>query len=262
MKIYHSYWEGGWRSMDVDTYNMHKLSVLAALKSHGNIHLITTPKGKEYLGDLPYTSIELFEENINNDYWRIWAISKLYAYKQIIKKNEPFLHIDYDVFLFKKLPQEILKGETIFQNKEGEHCIRGSYDYDNFVKKCKYKPLFDEKVMFAYNAGVFGGNDMNILKFCVDNIFDLIFHKDNETFFKTDSLDITWAYSVLTEQMYLAMCLEHLDVKPTLLFPNDDFDKISKELGYTHLMGKKSKKQIGQQILKKIEKLSNVSIAI
>jgi hypothetical protein len=258
MKIYHSYWEGGYRSMDSHTYNMHKLSVLTALKNYGNIHLITTRKGKEYLGDLPYTSIEFFEENINTDYWRIWAISKLYAYKQIIKKNEPFLHIDYDVFLFKKLPERILKAGTIFQNLEGEHCINGSYDYDNFVNKCKYKPFFDKNVMFAYNVGVFGGNDTETLKFCVDNIFDLIFHKDNVKFFTTDSLNISWAYSVLTEQMYLAMCLEHLGVKPTLLFPNDNFDEISKEIGYTHLMGRKNETEVIEKVIQKINKLENI----
>jgi hypothetical protein len=253
MKIYHSFWEGGYRVMDHHLYNMHKLSVLTALKNYGNIHLITTKTGKEFLKDLPYTSIEFFEDNINTDYWRIWAISKLYAYRQIIRKNEPFLHIDYDVFLFKKLPENILSGGTIFQNKEGEHCIRGSYDYDNFVNKCKYKPLFSKDVMFAYNVGVFGGNNIDVLKFAVDNIFDLIFHEDNKDFFLKDSLNISWAYSVLTEQLYLAMCLDHLGVKPSLIFPNDDFDRISKELGYTHLMGRKNEKEVTEKVVKKIE---------
>jgi hypothetical protein len=258
MKIYHSFWEGGYRNLDEYTYNMHKLSVLTALKNYGNIHLITTPKGMEYLGDLPYTSIEVFEENINSDYWRIWAISKLYAYKQIIKKGEPFLHIDYDVFLFKKFSNKILGGGTIFQNLEDERCINGSYEYPDFVKKCKYKPLFDKKVMFAYNVGVFGGNDLETLKFCVDNTFDLIFHKDNRKFFTTDSLKISWAYSVLTEQMYLAMCLKHLGVKPTLLFPNGDFDVVSKEIGYTHLMGKKNESGVYEKIIKKIQQYEDI----
>ena len=51
MKIYHSYWEYGWNSFDERLYNMHRLSVLCALKNYGNITLITTEKGKKILGD-------------------------------------------------------------------------------------------------------------------------------------------------------------------------------------------------------------------
>lgn len=87
MKIYHSFWDKGYTNIDHKLYLMHKLSVLSTLESHGNIHLITTENGKKFLGGLPYTSIEIFEDEIDEKYKRVWAISKLCAYKQILKKK-------------------------------------------------------------------------------------------------------------------------------------------------------------------------------
>lgn len=57
MKIYHSFWDYGYRELTNDLYNMHKLSALLALENYDNIHLITTEKGKEFLEGIPYTSV-------------------------------------------------------------------------------------------------------------------------------------------------------------------------------------------------------------
>lgn len=123
MKIYHSFWDLGYKNLDSNLYAMHKLSVLTALKNYGNITLITTPKGKEFLKDIPYTNIELFEEEIPSNFSRVWTMSKLFAFKQIANKNEPFLHIDYDVFLFKKLPEYFINGQIVCQNIEDQNWL-------------------------------------------------------------------------------------------------------------------------------------------
>jgi hypothetical protein len=258
MKMYHSFWEKGYRNIDENLYNMHKLSVLAALKSHGNIHLITTEWGKNFLGNLPYTSIELFEENINPDYSRVWAISKLYAYKQIIKKGEPFLHIDYDVFLFKTLPIRIINGGIICQQLEGEELISNTYYLHDFENHCKNKYLYNPVVRHAYNTGIFGGNDLKSISFYLNQAFKLLFDKENEYYWLHLNSATYLTYTLVIEQYWLSQCLFYLNLTPTLIFDTYMTEDIAKELGYTHLMAAKNDIYIQDKIKNKIRQYENI----
>ena len=259
MKIYHSFWDKGYRNIDENLYNMHKLSVLTALKSHGNIHLITTSRGWQFLGDLPYTSIQLFDSEIPEKYNRIWGISKLYAYKQINKKNEPFLHIDYDVFLFKTLPDEILNGGVICQNIEDEKMVSSSYEINKFQNNCKNKYIYNKDVNYAYNTGIFGGNDNKVIDFYLDEAFKILFDNENQDYWLSPDLyDNYWIYTSMIEQFWLSQCLNHLNFKPTLLFDTFLPENISKELGYTHLMAAKNDIYIQDKIKNKIRQYENI----
>jgi hypothetical protein len=264
MKIYHSFWEGGYKVIDENLYNMHKLSVLTALKNYGNITLITTKKGKEIFGDLPYTNIELFEKEIPIGYRRVWSLSKLFAYQQICKKNEPFLHIDYDVFLFKKFSDETLKGGIICQSIEDKGWIETSYRLNEFNSQCKNKYLYKlhKDVDFAYNVGVFGGSDIQSINFYVDEALKLLFDKENKHWWINYNVDNWWVYAVILEQFYLAVCLKHLNVEqPTLIFPKDYLigdEQFSKKIGYTHLMGQKNVAETLLKVKNKIKQYESI----
>ena len=256
MKIYHSFWEGGYKNVDEDLYNMHKLSALTALKNHGNITLITTERGKEFLKDIPYTNIELFEEEIPYEYSRVWAISKLFAYKQIVNKNQPFLHIDYDVFLFKKLPDNIMNADVICQNIEDEYCVNGTYCLPSFLENCKNKYLLDGSLKYAYNVGIFGGNNISAIKYYVDEVMKLLFDQYNKDFWVNENHNNNhWFYSVIVEQLYLSYCMKKININPTVLFESYPYEPKSKELGYTHLMGMKNCRETMEKVKNKLKQI-------
>jgi hypothetical protein len=257
MKIYHSFWEKSWGKLNANLYNMHKLSVLTALKNYGNITLITTEEGKKFLGDLPYTNIEIFEDEIPIKYKDVWSISKLFAYKQICKKNEPFLHIDYDVFLFKKLPNWYLNSAVVFQSIEKENQIDQFYNLDAFFRFCKNKYLGGKNTIYACNMALFGGHDINSIKFYLDEAFKLLFDEENKSYWLDNTLTIAHcSRAVIIEQWYLVCCLNRLNVKPTSLFKGWPSEEEAVEYGYCHIWGSKSNQTIHEKISKKILKLS------
>lgn len=257
MKIYHSYWEKGYNKDRDYVKEMHKLSVYKALEHYGNIHLITTKEGKEFLKDLPYTSIELFEEEIPEEYNQVWAISKLFAYKQIAKKREPFLHIDYDFFFFKKI--DFSNKELIVQSTEEGHMI-DSYGVDIFIKYCKDKGLFYEKDRYiAYNTGIFGGFDYDSIIFYVDEALKLTFNKNNRAYFvDMAKSDLYFVRTIIIEQLYLWYCLEKLNKKPSYFFREWPSEEFSVNLGICHLMGAKFNKGIREKIQKHLLEYENI----
>ena len=259
MKIYHSFWEGGWNKLDKNLYNMHRLGVLTALRNYGNITLITTKKGKDFLGDLPYTNIELFEEQIPYEYKEVWSISKLFAYKQICKKNEPFLHIDYDVFLFKKLPDWYLNSDVVFQSIEKENQITEFYNLDAFFRFCENKYLGNKDIIHAYKMGLFGGNNINAIKFYVDEAFKLLFDEVNKSYWLNNKLTIAHcSRAVIIEQWYLVCCLDKLNIKGKALFKAWPTDEEAVEYGYCHVWGSKHDKVIHEKIDKKIKQYESI----
>jgi hypothetical protein len=257
MKIYHSYWEKGYND-DIDfIVDMHTLSVHKALENYGNIHLITTEKGKELLGHLPYTSIELFEEKIPEEYKTTWAISKFYAYKQIAKKREPFLHIDYDFFLFKNLKLE--DKDIIVQNVEDGPMTK-SYGIDYFIKFCINKGLFyirDEYL--AYNTGIFGGKDYDSIIYYVDEALKVLFDERNKKYFiDMSKKDTYFIRTVLIEQLYLWYCLDSLNKKPYCLFEGWPSEEQARKVGICHLMGAKNNMDVRKKVKNNILKYENI----
>ena len=60
-----------------------------------------------------HVSTELNALDRHNPDW--WALGKVYAYKM---QAEPFVHIDSDVFLWKPLPERLMRADVFAQNPE------------------------------------------------------------------------------------------------------------------------------------------------
>lgn len=94
------------------------LSVELARRHYPDTLLVTDDDGAAILVDrlkLPFGSISL-ELNALRDHdpgW--WALGKLYAYRS---QTEPFVHIDSDVFLWKRLPTELEAARVFAQSPE------------------------------------------------------------------------------------------------------------------------------------------------
>lgn len=247
--------------MDDNLYNLHKLSVLTCLKNHGNIHLITTQEGAEFLKGIPYTSVEIFDNTIDPFYKRFWAISKILAYKQILSKGEPFIHIDYDVFLFKKLPDRLLNSSVCVQSIENsEGNLEMDLELPKFIYYLKNPYNFcNYDIDYSYNCGLFGGNDLEFMTYYVDEVLKIVNDFENIELFAKDIFRHNVLLSSILEQFYLKILAVKNNIKVSTLFEGTEFDK-AVELGYTHLMVSKNSPKVLEAVRKKILLYENSDI--
>ncbi|HMG07214.1 MAG TPA: DUF6734 family protein, partial [Mucilaginibacter sp.] len=110
---------------------------------------------------LPYTEVVCDLDQFNHNSPQLWALPKIYTYSQ---QTVPFLHVDGDVFIWKSLDK--LSGDLIAQNLEWG-TSRYEKSFNDLESKLVYSSIAitEEKVkggkIFAYNAGILGGNDLS-----------------------------------------------------------------------------------------------------
>lgn len=177
MKFIHTFWTGpsqldkrdlismkaGWLSCEYHWMSW-ALSCLQAKKILGPITLVTDLKGKEILIDklkLPYDEVSTVLETKLDDYPpQLWALAKIYTYS--IQK-EPFLHLDGDVFFWKKPDAELLSSPLIAQNLDVNLQIyRVALNEVNEQFACIpslfAKEKYEHTNLYASNAGLLGGS--------------------------------------------------------------------------------------------------------
>jgi uncharacterized protein DUF6734 len=214
MKIVHSFWSkpalkrdkgnekinGGWRHEKYN-YMSWALSCLSFKKQYKNIELVTDAKGKKLLVDtlkLPYTSVRVELDVLNHYPSELWAAGKLFAYSL---QNEPFIHVDGDVYVWQKFKKELESAPLIGQHLER---VEGHYNYGiNQIRKHGFSllPEFEkdfqkQKKFNATNAGILGGNNVDFFKEYVERAFWFI----NKNLHKMDATIIGANYALIYEQ--------------------------------------------------------------
>ncbi len=204
------------------------LSSLQLRKFHDELTLYTDSVSARILIDklqLPYTNVVCSLDKINNYHPDLWAIPKIQVYSE---QEEPFLHIDGDVFIWKRFDDELLSQGLITQNKE-----TATGYYENIMRSLENElTYFPEEIIAerkkqgnieAYNAGIFGGSDIAFFKEYTSKAFYFI-EKNTNQLHKINVSD----FNIFFEQ-YLFYCLsKHQEKKISVLF-----DKIYEDYGYS-----------------------------
>lgn len=261
MKIIHSFWSlpikmhdnsdaiyrdrGGW-SRNTFYYMSWALSCLKFKQLYGNIELVTDKYGKEVLYDileLPYNSVKVELDCLNNYNHQLWALGKLYAYSI---QDEPFLHVDSDVYIWKKLPEELIDGELIGQNNETnfEHNIqyvqslKGKLDY--------FPPAMQEEMqrttdVIEVNAGILGGKNIPFFKEYTREAFEFV--DKNHAILHRLAPNIG-GFNMIFEQFLFHCLAQQKNLKVNLLFDSVRnlegmalFYKIPNQMSYAHALG-------------------------
>lgn len=120
---------------------------------------------KDKLG-LPYNNIYVTHDDLNVVSEKLWALPKIFTYSL---QKEPFLHLDGDVFLFKKLPVSLLSSELIAQNVEEAtnyylHTQKQLMKYFTYFPNCVRKDFSSSDPVKAVNAGILGGSNITFIK--------------------------------------------------------------------------------------------------
>ena len=174
MKIVQTFWTrgqqqhplhntGGWLSAEYHWLSW-ALSVLQLRQFYGEVELITDAVGKHILIDIlqmPYTSVQvLLDEALTGYPQELWALAKIYTYSI---QNEPFLHVDGDVYIWKRFEKDIEQALLVAQNYEVDFPFYHSplniikNEFQN-VPTCMLDELGENAALFSANAGVIGGN--------------------------------------------------------------------------------------------------------
>ncbi len=183
MKFIHTFWTGpsqtdkhdlislkaGWLSCEYHWMSW-ALSCLQAKEILGSITLVTDLKGKEILIDklkLPYDQVSTALEFRLDDYpAQLWALAKIYTYS--IQK-EPFLHLDGDVFFWKKPRAELLSSPLIAQNLDVNLefyrvILNEINEHFDCVPSLFLKDKYEHADLYASNAGLLGGSALSFFK--------------------------------------------------------------------------------------------------
>jgi hypothetical protein len=241
MKIIQSYWSLPSLSQEKDingrsnggfldarfNYMSWALSCLSLKRFYKDIELITDEKGKELLINtlkLPYTKVTICLDELNHYHPKLWAIGKIKAYQL---QKEPFLHVDGDVFIWKKF------GDFNFENKG---LIVQNFDYDypwyhevlsdiennfSYIPKEIVQNYSVNKNLTAINAGIIGGTDIDFFQQYTYEAFEFV----NRNLGQLDKINVGLFNNVFEQYLFYAMAQnEKKDIHSFLnLKPNEEF---------------------------------------
>lgn len=247
MKAYMSFSRLGYQGIpSQDLINLHKISAFYAKKHFGEIHLITDSYSKKFFKDISWTSVSIELETVPVDYPEVWSLSKLYAYKEICRRGDPFIHVDGDVILWKPLPDHVINAEVFVQCPE--NLIFHSYLIDLFIKECTELHLLKNLPDHSFNLGIFGGSNLTFMKNYTEQAIRFILDPENEYFWKHYKSKTNFWKAILAEQLFFAGAAKHYDQKITTLFDLWPSEKMCSEKGYSHLMVAKKHPEVIEKI--------------
>ena len=192
---------------------------------------------------LPYDNVICNLDKLNTYHSQLWALPKIYAYSQ---QKSPFLHVDGDVFVWQKFDENLLTSNLIAQNVEAATIY-----YDTIMKSLESSLIYfpneiiverkQRNPILAYNAGIFGGKDINFFREYTKKAFEFV-DKNNMNLSKIDVTN----FNIFFEQ-YLFYCLAKSKKKivnvliPEIIGDNQykafgDFSRVPYEKKYLHLI--------------------------
>jgi len=206
MKIIFSYWS------DANPEEKFFFKEIAAVsnyfaKQHGyETVLYTDVSGNLLLNKIDYDNIILMPENLLNKFPKTgWSLGKLLATSMI---KEPFFHLDFDLFLFKPLEENIINSPITFLHDE--IWMDAILANSSFVLKKKPELLKNLNNYRSYNCAIFGGKDYKtfnevskyIYEYAIENAEFLEKISTQQRTFKNKK--------IVNDYLYLAMILEQL----------------------------------------------------
>lgn len=228
MKIVQSYWSkpsskgadlnpnnrnlGGWLEKK-HNYMSWTLSCLQLNKFYEEIELVTDEAGYKLLIEqleLPYIKVHVTLDNLNSYHANLWALGKIYTYS---KQDEPFIHVDGDVFIWKKFPSEIEEAELCVQNYEIDEPGY-KHVYHHVKRHFEYYPKFMDNrgndIITSVNAGIMGGHNLSFFKEYASVVFEFIDKNIN----RMTGLD-TGSFNMFYEQFLFLRLAEQkaIDIK-------------------------------------------------
>jgi hypothetical protein len=238
------------------------LSVETARRHYPDTCLVTDSQGARTLVDglgLPFETVSTALDHMEAFHPDWWALGKLHAYRA---QERPFIHIDSDVYLWKRPPLAVehadvfaqspeyfsLDGGSWYRPRECIEALRGSHGWVPdalrwYAEQCGNK---------AACCGVFGGNHLDFIGSYADLGIRSVAIPENRTGWAR--LGGNMADNLVVEQYLLIACIEHhnhlceggsINIQYLFDSPETAFSETyAKAVGYTHLIGEAKHNQV------------------
>lgn len=228
------------------------LSVASVSAHYEETALVTDDAGADLLVDrlgLQFSEVSTTLNNLDGADPGWWVLGKLWAYRQ---QTKPFVHLDSDVYLWRRLSPELEQAAVFGQNPEWFPSNDGWYRpefFDGVVRSVggwlpeEWRWYIAQKKNVAICCGILGGNDVRFLSQYADAAIMMIDHPTNQAAWSMIGNVI--GDNILVEQYMLAACVEFHRQRlrqPGVAYvfesPNEAFDEsAAARVGYTHLIG-------------------------
>ena len=235
--------DGGWGSTFV-ALCAYAYSGLSISKFYPETVLYTDDYGVRIFGDvlgIPYSNIYT-DLNKLDVHPNLWALGKVYTYSL---QTRPFIHIDNDIFIWSKLPQNIENASLCCQNRE---ILTKDYLKALNIMREDFQivpPLFHGNLNIqSINAGILGGHNIEF----INNYSNIILetYKSYRKEFEYRKLESGY-YNIILEQLSFAKLANDKNEKITFLIEGLDFDEMVNQVidiatvplttTYVHLLG-------------------------
>ncbi len=220
------------------------LSSLQFRKYYDEVELITDKAGHDLLIDkfqLPYTSVNIVLDDLNEYDPDLWAIGKIYAYSI---QTGPFIHADGDVIIWEKFNENFENSSLLCQCKEEEHRLDNMYwtTFLSVMQNFEYYPAVLNKSISrnncikAINAGIIGGHNIRFFREYVKKAFEFV-DKNIAHLYKVNK----GAFNIIFEQfLFHALCeeeQEEINYFDTTTVAFHDYSGVPSKTKYIHAPG-------------------------
>jgi hypothetical protein len=231
------------------------LSVELGRRHYGMACLFTDDQGARMLVDglqLNFDRVSIALNALDGHDLGWWVLGKLYTYRA---QQEPFIHLDSDVFLWSPLPAELTAAAVFAQNPEHFYFEDQSlYRVDPFMAAMtsldgwlpgEWWTFASLRANRAVCCGVLGANRVDFIQHYAQSAIQVIEHARNQRIWPLLGI----RDNIILEQYFLAGCLEYHrhkqgspfeDVEIRYLFESAEhaFDgEHAARAGFTHLIG-------------------------
>ncbi len=234
------------------------LSLHLARKHYPETMLVTDTAGKELLVDrlgLEFREVSTELDRLRDVDPGWWALGKLVAYSI---QNEPFVHLDTDVFLWRPLPAWLTSAPVFVQCPEHHAFGQGRCDPRQIAMLFESHGLsLHAEWEFALSqagsrfreesCGILGGNHMDFIHYYAQTSIDMVTNPAHTAAW--GELHNKDGFNMLIEQFWLAACVNYHRYAPESpfrgvtirhLFASMDeaFNpEAAARVGFTHLLG-------------------------
>ncbi len=278
MKIIQTYWNAkgenfdqakcGWLTPETH-WMAWALSCTLLRRFYDDVELYTTEKDAEIFRkfNIPYTKIHTsldcdFIRNLDSS---MWAYAKIYTYSL---QEEPFLHVDGDVFIWEAFNKSLFSGDICVQNVEENLEVYHKSIETLFNTEGAFIPewIYENKdYPIAYNMGIFGSNNIPFVKEYCNIAFDY-YEKNKSLFSQMHQIDPN--VNILPEQYLLYILSVKKNISAFLLHNKSvkrdhdfsafcDFTKIPKRHYFLHTLGSCKKNPMVNEFISHCLSLEN-----
>lgn len=267
MKVIYSYWKTNEHFFITEEFAF--ISNKLAQKHGYETILFTDEYGKEELKKIKYDHVITLDKFMLERFPTTgWSLAKILA---MASMKEPFMHMDFDLFLIKNLKPEFIQNKIFCLHKErwltepqGEKDKNGRFIQNSIINPYSFEFLDKVKLLLSqtednfsiknyhkltsYNCAIVGGQNYKIFKKSSEYVIKYAMkYKDIlQNFSEINNMDVDWFPAVFLEQilfMNLIRLNSHVEDIPIYLKSEttEDLNIEAQQEKIIHIWGSKLK---------------------